>query len=90
MEYLGPAPLDVIARQVATSRGPSGCNVEYVMNLARTMRETVPHEQDSHLFDLEQRLRELMVEQALGQTHRPLVCDSCEYHSPLSRQQKSV
>ena len=83
IEYLGPASLDDIARQVAGSRGPSGCNVEYVMNLARTVRETFPHAQDAHLFGLEDRLREMLVEG--GQSSVPsLVCDSCEYHSPLT------
>ena len=82
VEYLGPAPMDTIARQVADSRGPSGCNVEYVLNLARTMRETVPHAQDTHLYDLEQRLREMMLVECHSGSN--LVCDSCEYHSPLT------
>ena len=82
VEYLGPASLDIIARQVATSRGPSGCNVEYVMNLARTVRKTFPHMQDSHLFGLEERLREMLAGTLSCQGRVPLVCDSCEYHSP--------
>lgn len=83
VEYLGPAPLDSIARQVAQSRGPSGCNVEYVMNLARTMRETVPHAEDEHLFSLESRLKEIMSSPDHDST--TLVCNSCEYHSSQSR-----
>ena len=83
IEYLGPASLDDIARQVAESRGPSGCNVEYVLNLACTVRETFPHAQDSHLFGLEDRLREMLSRSLSHQNPAPLVCDSCEYHSPL-------
>ena len=40
--YLGPASLEEIARQVAASRGPSGENVEYVVKLARMLSEICP------------------------------------------------
>jgi cation transport regulator ChaC len=38
-EYLGPAPLPVIAAQVRASHGPSGSNAEYVLRLAEALRE---------------------------------------------------
>jgi len=53
--YLGPAPLDAIAAQVALARGPSGPNVEYVMRLAGALRELAA--EDDHVFALEQLLR---------------------------------
>lgn len=37
--YLGPAPLDKIAAQVAQSIGPSGPNDEYVLRLDAALRE---------------------------------------------------
>jgi glutathione-specific gamma-glutamylcyclotransferase len=37
--YLGPAPLPEMARQVLSSRGPSGPNAEYVLRLAETLSE---------------------------------------------------
>ena len=37
--FLGEAPVDAIAAQVRRSVGPSGPNVEYVLELARALRE---------------------------------------------------
>ncbi|MEZ4253381.1 MAG: gamma-glutamylcyclotransferase [Polyangiales bacterium] len=36
--FLGEAPLEAIAAQVRGARGPSGSNVEYVLELARALR----------------------------------------------------
>jgi len=49
--YLGPAPLGEIAAQVRESRGPSGSNAEYVLRLARALRELAAH--DPHVTALE-------------------------------------
>uniref|UniRef100_A0A131Y2T0 glutathione-specific gamma-glutamylcyclotransferase n=1 Tax=Ixodes ricinus TaxID=34613 RepID=A0A131Y2T0_IXORI len=54
--YLGPASVRALADQIATSRGPSGSNAEYVLRLARFMREEVPGIWDDHLFALESSL----------------------------------
>ena len=62
--FLGPAPIEAIAKQVVKSRGPSGCNTEYVLNLAQAMREITPWTWDDHLFALEKKINE-MVEESL-------------------------
>mmetsp|Transcript_31998 Transcript_31998/g.57291 ORF Transcript_31998/g.57291 Transcript_31998/m.57291 type:complete len:188 (-) Transcript_31998:110-673(-) len=56
--YLGPAPLDAIARQIATSRGPSGPNYEYLFSIADAMREI--QAEDAELYELEAMVQALM------------------------------
>ena len=51
--YLGHAAVPSIAKQIVNSAGSSGCNVEYLMELARSMREIAPSHKDEHLFKLE-------------------------------------
>lgn len=53
--YLGPAPLEEIAKQIRTSSGPSGTNSEYVLQLAEALREMGA--EDAHVFEIEQLLR---------------------------------
>ena len=54
--YLGPAPLEAIARQVRGARGPSGANLEYVLRLAQALRAL--DAEDAHVFAVEALLRE--------------------------------
>jgi cation transport regulator ChaC len=53
--YLGPASLDSIARQVASATGPSGANADYVFELAAALRKL--EAPDEHVFALERALR---------------------------------
>jgi len=56
-DYAGPAELEEIAAQVRRCRGPSGTNREYVLRLARALRELgVGVEHDEHVFDLAARV----------------------------------
>ncbi|XP_044761442.1 putative glutathione-specific gamma-glutamylcyclotransferase 2 [Coccinella septempunctata] len=51
--FAGYADIKDIAKQVVKCSGPSGANIDYVLNLANSMRKIAPEEEDSHLFDLE-------------------------------------
>ena len=51
--YLGPAPPSQIAAQIATSRGNTGHNIEYLLRLAEFMRLCCPEVEDDHLFSIE-------------------------------------
>jgi cation transport regulator ChaC len=53
--WLGDAPLDDMARQIRSSAGPSGANIDYVLALAAALREM--NADDPHVFELEARLR---------------------------------
>jgi cation transport regulator ChaC len=55
--YLGEASLSEIAAQVRRSRGGSGANTEYVLELAEALR--VLGAVDPHVFDLERELRDV-------------------------------
>ena len=55
--YLGPAPLQQIAAQVVKSRGPSGANVDYVLELERALQGLGA--EDSHVSELAEHIRAL-------------------------------
>lgn len=76
--YLGPAPITALVDQVMKSRGHSGCNADYVLQLAKVTREIAPDVQDEHLFSLESKLRERMFKES---SSFELACqdDDCMY-----------
>ena len=54
--FLGPASEQAIAQQIAASRGPSGPNSEYLLELAKALREL--GKDDPHVFEIERHLVE--------------------------------
>ncbi len=52
--WLGPAPVEDIARQIATSHGPSGSNLEYLVGLGDALRGR--GWSDSHVFAIEREI----------------------------------
>ncbi|EIE78460.1 hypothetical protein RO3G_03164 [Rhizopus delemar RA 99-880] len=60
--YVGPAPLDQIAKQIHETYGPSGWNAEYLLNLAKALREISPGVRDDHVFELEGLVKKLIDE----------------------------
>ncbi|GAB3685495.1 gamma-glutamylcyclotransferase [Salinisphaera aquimarina] len=55
--WLGDAPADAIADQIARSQGPSGANRDYLLNLADALRGL--DADDAHVFDIETCLRQI-------------------------------
>ncbi|GAB3388944.1 gamma-glutamylcyclotransferase [Massilia agri] len=53
--FLGPASEEDIARQISMARGPSGPNSEYLLELARALREL--GKRDAHVEAIERHLQ---------------------------------
>ena len=53
--YLGPAPLEVMARQIATAHGPCGNNREYLFSLEKALHD-IGHE-DDYVIELANEVR---------------------------------
>ncbi|KAL3278668.1 hypothetical protein HHI36_016204 [Cryptolaemus montrouzieri] len=62
-QYAGYADIDDLAKQIVKCSGPSGENVDYVLNLANSMRSIAPEVDDKHLFDLEKAILALKSKQ---------------------------
>ncbi len=54
--YLGPDSLFSMVEQICSAQGPSGSNVEYVLELAEALRNMGA--EDDHVFSLESLIRE--------------------------------
>lgn len=57
--FVGSEPLEALADRIWRSVGPSGRNKDYLYQLADSVRKLAPASFDSHLFALEDRVREL-------------------------------
>lgn len=55
--FLGDAPLDAMAEQIATRHGPSGANRDYLLNLAESLERLGA--EDQHVFELATRVKQL-------------------------------
>lgn len=56
--FLGDAPIDQIAQQIIEGHGLSGSNVEYLFNLAESLRQIGPWAVDTHTLMLEKHVKE--------------------------------
>ncbi|GAB6020640.1 hypothetical protein CHUAL_003311 [Chamberlinius hualienensis] len=59
--FAGPASVEAIAKQIVNSHGPSGTNTEYLLNLAEAMRNAAPGVKDTHLFEIEDAVKRLLI-----------------------------
>lgn len=51
--YMGPSPIDKLARTIVNARGSSGHNLEYLFNLTDSLRGLEHADVDIHLRELE-------------------------------------
>lgn len=61
--FAGATDDDSIARQIVNAVGPSGTNVEYLLNLAEAIHRIFPMVDDEHLFSLEEKVLKLLESQ---------------------------
>ncbi|GFR60293.1 gamma-glutamylcyclotransferase [Elysia marginata] len=58
--YLGHDDVDKMASQIVNAKGSAGSNVEYVTKTADFVRTHIPEDDDTHLFQLDAKVRELV------------------------------
>ncbi|XP_047322866.1 gamma-glutamylcyclotransferase 2-3 isoform X1 [Impatiens glandulifera] len=58
--YLGPAPVEEIAKQIASSEGPSGPNKDYLFHLEESLKSYGC--EDKHVMELADEVRRLLSE----------------------------
>ncbi|KAL9680537.1 hypothetical protein QQ045_018417 [Rhodiola kirilowii] len=56
--YLGPAPLEEMARQIATASGPCGNNREYIFKMEKALFD-IGHEED-YIIELSNEVRKIL------------------------------
>ncbi|KAK4374268.1 hypothetical protein RND71_004945 [Anisodus tanguticus] len=56
--YLGPAPLEEMARQIATASGPCGNNREYIVKMEKALHD-ISHE-DDYIIELANEVRKVL------------------------------
>ncbi|AQK94320.1 Gamma-glutamylcyclotransferase 2-2 [Zea mays] len=56
--YLGPAPLQDMARQIATANGPTGYNRDYLFSMEKALA-SISHEDDS-IIELANEVRKVL------------------------------
>ncbi|KAL0687209.1 hypothetical protein Bca4012_086886 [Brassica carinata] len=61
--YLGPAPLEDMARQIATANGPCGNNRDYLFLLEKAMHD-IGHEED-YVIELANEVRKVLAESSM-------------------------
>ncbi|XP_078165739.1 gamma-glutamylcyclotransferase 2-1-like [Carex rostrata] len=86
--YLGPAPLDQMARQIATANGPCGNNREYLFSLEKALFD-IGHE-DDYVIVLANEVRKVLAAQEgrkskMSGSHLSVRFDFSPVHLPALR-----
>jgi len=81
--FIGETPIELIAKQIHKCVGPSGPNIDYLLNLAHSLRRM--NVVDEHVFELERLVRDLVLLTPLPHhTHPSLLSPSSPTGSPTN------
>lgn len=72
VNYVGETPVELIADTIYKSVGPSGPNIDYLLNLADSMRKM--NVIDPHVFELERLVRDFVLAAPLPHHTHPSIC----------------
>lgn len=67
-QFLGPQDPQALAEKIIRSRGPSGENVEYLLELEKALDELSPESGDGHISDLAARCRKILADMKVDVT----------------------
>ena len=71
--FLGYAPVSELAAHILQSKGASGPNWEYLLELVIALNGLVPHHNDRHLLDLDRAIRSQMLAWTEDERFRPAI-----------------
>lgn len=71
--WAGPSVIEDIAKVIAHSVGPSGPNIDYLLNLAEAMRRIAPSHADPHLEQLKTAVLALLSQEQAAAVSRAAV-----------------
>lgn len=58
-QFVGPQDPQELAEHIFRSKGPSGLNKDYLLNVDKALYELTPDSEDVHIHDLAERVRRL-------------------------------
>jgi len=77
-QFVGPQDPQALAEHIYKSRGPSGLNRDYLLELEKALDELSPESGDAHVTDLSNRLRQIERRAERGDVEAKAVVDDVD------------